>query len=115
MGEDFIAGFDCLKHITRTHGTCLHSWLLCSVWRRGASEQPPHGTPWVLGLVGHFVQTWPDIECSHTAELFDCSLTLQSLLYFYGAELNPTPVYCSHPRSPGLDIANLYGSSVGLR
>ncbi len=31
-------------------------------------EQPPRGAPWVSGLVGHFVQTWPDSECSHTVQ-----------------------------------------------
>ena len=35
--------------------------------------EPPHGAPWVLGLVGHFVQTWPDSECSHTVQFLDCS------------------------------------------
>ncbi len=33
----------------------------------GCREQPPRGAPWVSGLVRHFVQTWPDSECSHTA------------------------------------------------
>ncbi len=27
---------------------------------RGCREQPPRSTPWVSGLVRHFVQTWPD-------------------------------------------------------
>ncbi len=31
------------------------------------------GTPWVSGLVGHFVQTLPDSECSHTVQCLDCS------------------------------------------
>ncbi len=31
------------------------------------------GAPWVSGLVGHFVQTWPDSECSHTVQFLDCS------------------------------------------
>ncbi len=53
----------------------LHSLLLMddtavvSGWR----EQPPRGPPWVSGLVGHFVQTWPDSECSHTMQCLDCS------------------------------------------
>ncbi len=32
--------------------------------------------PWrTLGVrfVGHFVQTWPDSECSHTVQYLDCS------------------------------------------
>ncbi len=42
--------------------------------RTGACrEQPPRGAPWVSGLVGHFVQTWPDSECSHTVQCLDCS------------------------------------------
>ncbi len=39
----------------------------------GAWEQPPRGAPWVSALVGHFVQTWPDSECSHTVQFLDCS------------------------------------------
>ncbi len=39
----------------------------------GCREQPPRGTPWVSGLVGHFVQTWPDSKCSHTVQCLDCS------------------------------------------
>ncbi len=45
-------------------------------------EQPPRGAPWVSGLVGHFVQTWPDSELlSHSAvlRLSRLELTLQSL------------------------------------
>ncbi len=38
----------------------------------GCREQPPRGAPWVSGLVGHFVQTWPDSECSHTVQFSDC-------------------------------------------
>ena len=38
----------------------------------GCREHPPHGAPWVSGLVGHFVQTWPDSECSHTVQFSDC-------------------------------------------
>ncbi len=38
---------------------------------RAASD--PRGPPWVSGLVGHFVQTWPDSECSHTVQCLDCS------------------------------------------
>ncbi len=34
---------------------------------------PPRGAPWVSGLVGHFVQTWSDSECSHTVQFLDCS------------------------------------------
>ncbi len=39
----------------------------------GAWEQPPRGAPWVSGLVAHFVQTWPDSECSHTVQFLGCS------------------------------------------
>ncbi len=39
----------------------------------GCREQPPRGAPWVSGLVGHFVQTWPDGECSHTVQFLDCT------------------------------------------
>ncbi len=39
----------------------------------GWREQPPRGPSWVSGLVGHFVQTWPDSECSHTVQCLDCS------------------------------------------
>ncbi len=39
----------------------------------GCREQPPRGAPWESGLVGHFVQTWPDSECSHTVQFLDCS------------------------------------------
>ena len=45
-------------------------------------EQPPRVAPWVSGLVGHFVQTWPDSELlSHSAvlRLSRLELTLQSL------------------------------------
>ncbi len=38
--------------------------------RRGSWEQPPRGVPWVSGLVGHFVQTCPDSECSHTVQFY---------------------------------------------
>ncbi len=48
-------------------GIRVVKWL--SWWR----EQPPRGPPWVSGLVGHFVQTWPDSECSHTLQCLDCS------------------------------------------
>ena len=37
-------------------------------------EQPPRGAPWVSGLVGHFVQTWPDSECSHTVHFLDSAV-----------------------------------------
>ncbi len=39
----------------------------------GCREQPPRGAPWVSGLVAHFVQTWPDSECSHTVQFLDGS------------------------------------------
>ncbi len=39
----------------------------------GWREQPPRGPPWVSGLVGHFVLTWPDSERSHTVQCLDCS------------------------------------------
>ncbi len=29
-------------------------------------------SPW---LVGHFVQIWPDSECSHTVQFLDCRTT----------------------------------------
>ncbi len=41
--------------------------------REGCREQPPRGAPWVSGLVGHFVQTCPDSECSHKVQCLDCS------------------------------------------
>ncbi len=47
--------------------------ILCPPVSRGWREQPPRGPPWVSGLVGHFVQTWPDCECSHTVQYLDCS------------------------------------------
>ncbi len=34
----------------------------------GCIGQPPRDAPWVSGLVGHFVRTWPDSECSHTVQ-----------------------------------------------
>ena len=43
--------------------------LMCP---RGAWKQSPLGVPWVSGLVGHFVQTWSDSECSHTVQFLDC-------------------------------------------
>ncbi len=42
----------------------------------------PRGAPWVSGLVGHFIQTWPDSELlSHSAvlRLLLLELMLQSL------------------------------------
>ncbi len=38
------------------------------------------------GLVGHFVQTWPDSECSHTVQFFDCSVWIDvaSIITCYG-------------------------------
>ncbi len=57
----------------------LPALSICSAW---GAEQPPRGAPWVSGLVGHFVQTWADSECSHTVQFLDGSdleLTLQSL------------------------------------
>ncbi len=60
-------------HIKYRLSTCV--WEGCmraaSTWR-----------PWVSGLVGHFVQTWPDSELlSHRAvlRLYRLELTLQSL------------------------------------
>ncbi len=38
---------------------------------KGCREQPPRGAPWVSGLVGHFVQTYPDSECAHTVQFLD--------------------------------------------
>ncbi len=40
----------------------------------GCREQPPRGAPWVSGLVGHFVQTWPDSEWSHTVPFLDSAV-----------------------------------------
>ncbi len=37
-------------------------------------EQPSRGAPWVSGLFGHFVQTWPDSECSHTVQFLDSAV-----------------------------------------
>ncbi len=58
----------------------VNAWLLSiSQIAKGSNtvggwrEQPPRGPPWVSGLVGHFVQTWPDSECSHTVQCLDCS------------------------------------------
>ncbi len=45
----------------------------CSAVTPGWRGQPPRGPPWVSGVVGHFVQTWPDSECSHTVQYLDCS------------------------------------------
>ncbi len=47
--------------------------LLTLLTLPGCREQPPRGAPWVSGLVGHFVQTWPDSECSHAVQCLDCS------------------------------------------
>ncbi len=49
-----------------TTGVLMH--IKGCIW-----EQPPRGVPWVSGLVGHFFQTWPDSECSHTVQFLDCS------------------------------------------
>ncbi len=46
---------------------------LCTHRSRLHTEQPLRGAPWVSGLVGHFVQTWPDSECSDTVQCIDCS------------------------------------------
>ncbi len=54
---------------------CLqeHPSSSCAYTVPGWREQPPRGPPWVSGLVGHFVQTWPDSESSHTVQCLDCS------------------------------------------
>ncbi len=52
---------------------CLDNSSMKSTCMQGWREQPPRGPPWVSGLVGHFVQTWPDSECSHTVQCLDCS------------------------------------------
>ncbi len=39
----------------------------------GVQRAASRGAPWVSGLVGHFVQIWPDSECSHTVQCLDCS------------------------------------------
>ncbi len=50
--------------MARSHTSGYDSgWLL---HQEACREQPPRGAPWVSGLVGHLVQTWPDSECSHT-------------------------------------------------
>ncbi len=53
--------------------TFIWIWMISAISLRisGCREQPPHGAPWVSGLVGHFVQTWPDCECSHTVQFLD--------------------------------------------
>ncbi len=73
------------------HKKCLSLNFRCkyihdTVVPAGYREQPPRGALWVSGLVGQFVQTWPDSECSRTVQCSDCSdlnwrleLTLQSL------------------------------------
>ncbi len=40
----------------------------------GCRDQPPRGAPWVSGLVGHFVLTWPNSECSHTVQFLDSAV-----------------------------------------
>ncbi len=45
-----------------------------SIFDGGYREQTPRGAPWVSGLVGHFVQTWPDSECSHTVQFLDSAV-----------------------------------------
>ncbi len=47
-------------------------YLSTCLW--GCREQPPRGAPWVSGLVEHFVQTWPDSECSHTVQFLDSAV-----------------------------------------
>ncbi len=47
--------------------TCI--WLHITL----GVHETPRGAPWVSGLVGHFVPTWPDSECSHTVQCSDCS------------------------------------------
>ncbi len=49
-------------------------WTIFSNTLEGCREQPPRGAPWVSGLVGHFVQTWPDRECSHTVQFLDSAV-----------------------------------------
>ncbi len=44
-------------------------------WRGGGVQRAVF--PWrtlVSGLVGHFVQTWPDSECSHTVQFLDSAV-----------------------------------------
>ncbi len=67
-----------LKDITsgnlmEAHMTWLSNWSNC-FQISGYREQPPRGTPWVSGLVRHFVQTWPDSECSHTVQFLDSAV-----------------------------------------
>ncbi len=38
----------------------------------GVEKAAPPWPTLVSGLVGHFVQTWPDSECSHTVQCLDC-------------------------------------------
>ncbi len=54
---------------------------------RGSWDQPPRGVPRVSGLVGHFVQTWPDSECSHTVQ---CLIQLYSWVQLWSAP-SPSP------------------------
>ncbi len=63
-----------------THDKMKISSVFCTSSKLNG-EQAPRGAPWVSGLVGYFVQTWPDSECSHTVQCLDCrlELTLQSL------------------------------------
>ena len=47
----------------------------------GCREQTPRGAPWVSGFVGHFVQTWPDSEYSHTVQCLDYPMNLCVMMY----------------------------------
>ncbi len=40
----------------------------------GVQTAASRGAPWVSVLVGHFVQTWPDSECSHTVQFLDSAI-----------------------------------------
>ncbi len=48
------------------------------------AARSPRGALWVPGLVGHFVQTWPDSECSYTV--------LSTIIYLY---LHLQQPYCT--------------------
>ncbi len=67
-----------MYYILRTAG---HRATQTKVWN--TADCRAKRTKRVSGLVGYFVQTWPDSKCSHTVQFLDCvqrlELTLQSL------------------------------------
>ncbi len=53
----------------------VNIWPITRTTCRGACrEQPSRGASWVSGFVGHFFQTWPDSECSHTVQFLDSAV-----------------------------------------